>query len=95
MRVERGGAGLLVVQPHADGDKGDRAAKPLAGEPEEGYFAGLGGRLDDDGGEFGEQPHRFRQFAQSDLGFLVSLMDRCGGFEFEGFGCRRSFALQG
>ncbi len=94
MRIKRGGAGLLIVQTHAERGEGDRPGESLAREPEERHFAGLGRWLDDDGGELGEQAHRLGQLAQRSFGFFVALVDRRGGFELEGLGRGGALALQ-
>ncbi len=48
MRVEGRGAGLLIVQPHADGRIRDRAGESLACQTEERHFTWLRRWLDDD-----------------------------------------------
>src|SRR5580658_4034554 len=80
---ERAGAGLLVLDAHADGGESCRTAQATVFKEEDGDFVGLRAGLQDDGAELAEWADELGGERADLLDALHLCMDLRGRFEFK------------
>src|SRR5580698_6022399 len=79
---ERAGAGLLVLDSHAESGKCSGAAETTVFVQEDGNFVGVGGSLQNDGSQLAQGLDELGCERSNCFGALNLGVEGCGGLEF-------------